>query len=289
MRYGEKITFIGDDGRTAVFHAGTASPFWLNDADGIDGLAANIYTVKGAGQDGETDVAANLAMRTITIEGQIRSQSQAYNRRILLSAVRPAATGKLVYEYQGITRYIRCRVKQAPEFSNTRVEKFQIVFSCANPFWREGSGAKQIADIALWLPALSFPVAIPAEGMILEYRSPSLIVNITNTGDVPVGMLIEFRATGTTANPYLINVGTQEQLLVNRDMEPGDIIRIWTGYGEKRVELTRAGLTSNIFNDLDVDSVFLQLATGDNLLRYGADVTDNLEASIYYDIAYVGV
>ncbi len=289
VKHGEKLTFIDDDGRTAVFHAGTASPFWWNSADGLDGLSANIYTVKGAGQDGETDVAANLAMRTVTIEGQIRSQSQAYNRRVLLNAVRPAATGKLVYEFDGVTRYIRCRVKQAPEFSNTRVEKFQIVFSCANPFWREGSGAKQVKDIALWVPALSFPVAIPAAGIVLEYRSPSLIVNIANTGDVPVGMLVEFRATGSTANPYLINVGTQEQLQINRDMDPGDVIRVWTGYGEKRVELTHAGVTSNVFNDLDVDSVFLQLAVGDNLLRYGADVIDNLEATIYYDIAFVGV
>ena len=146
-----------------------------------------------------------------------------------------------------------------------------------------------MANIAFWVLALSFPAEIPEEGMALEYRSPSLIVNINNSGDVPVGMLIEFRATGTTANPYLINVGTQERLLINRAMEPGDIIRVWTGYGEKRLQLTRAGLTSNIFNDLDVDSAFLQLAVGDNLLRYGADVTDNLEASIYYDIAYVGV
>ena len=289
VKHNEKITFIDDDGRTAVFHAGTASPFWWNDADGLDGLSANIYLVKGAGQDGETDVGANLAIRTITLEGQIRSQSQAYNRRVLLNAVRPAATGKLVYEFDGVTRYIRCRVKQAPEFSNTRVEKFQIVFSCANPFWRLGSGSKQVKDIALWIPVLSFPVSIPEEGMVLEYRSPSLIVNISNNGDVPVGMLVEFRATGSTSNPYLINVGTQEQLLVNRDMEPGDVIRVWTGYGEKRVELTRSGGVTNVFNDLDVDSVFLQLSVGDNLLRYGADVIDNLEATIYYDIAYVGV
>lgn len=289
MKYGEKLTFIDDDGRTAVFHAGTASPYWLNDADGLDGLSVNIYTVKGAGQDGETDVGANLAMRPITIEGQIRGQAQAYNRRVLLNAVRPAATGKLVYEYNGVTRYIRCRVKQAPEFSNTRVEKFQIVFSCANPFWRLGSGPKQVAEIALWIPMLEFPLEIPEEGIEVEVRSPSLIVNINNNGDVPVGMSVEFRATGSTANPYLINVGTQEQLLVNRDMEPGDIIRVRTGYGEKRVELTRSGVVTNVFNDLDVGSVFLQLLVGDNLLRYGADVTDNLEVSVYYDIAYVGV
>lgn len=289
MRYGEQITYIGDDGQQIVFCAGLASPYWLNNAEGIDGLEANIFTVKGAGQDGETDVAANLASRSVTVEGQIRGDNQAYLRRALLSAVRPAATGKLVYEYDGITRYIKCRVKHAPAMSNTRIEKFQIVFSCANPFWREGSGAQQVADIALWVPNLIFPVSIPAAGLVLEYRSPSLIVNVANTGDVPVGITIRFRATGTTANPYLINVDTQQQVKVNTSMVAGDVITITTGYGEKRVELLRSGVTTNIFNLLDVSSVFLQLAVGDNLLRYGADVIDNLEATIYYDIAYVGV
>jgi len=287
MRYTDRLTFIDDTGREVMF--GAASVYWWNSASGMDGLSANIYTVKGAGQDGETDIAANLAMRTITIEGLIKSDSQALYRKNLISAVRSGATGKLVYQNGEVTRYIRCRVKKAPVFSNTRIEKFQITFSCANPFWREGSGDKRVAEIALWLNDLEFPVEIPADGMELEHHSPSLIVNVNNTGDVPVGMLIVFKATGTTADPYLIDVGTQAKLLVNKAMEPGDEIRVWTGYGEKRVELMRGGVVSNIFNYLDVDSEFLQLAVGDNLLRYGADVEDNIEVTIYYDIAYVGV
>ena len=74
-----------------------------------------------------------------------------------------------------------------------------------------------------------------------------------------------------------------------REYQDGDEIRISTGYGEKAATLTRGGVKSNVFNAVDVDSTWMQLHPGDNLLRYSADDTSGLAVTIYYDSYFLGV
>ena len=68
------------------------------------------------------------------------------------------------------------------------------------------------------------------------------------------------------------------------------MLTVTTHFANKRVELTKQGITENAFGWLDLDSAFLQLYPGDNLLRYDADDgLDSLEVDIYYTPQYVGV
>lgn len=54
--------------------------------------------------------------------------------------------------------------------------------------------------------------------------------------------------------------------------------------------LRNGGVKTNVFNYIDLDSTFLQLAPGDNLLRYDAESgIENLDVAIYYRPQYVGV
>ena len=153
-------------------------------------------------------------------------------------------------------------LKKAPVIARDGVfPRFQIEFYCPYPFWREGNGEYQsVADIALWVPAFEFELEIPDDGVEFSYRSPSTIVNIPNMGDVETGMLVEFRALGSTSNPSLVNINTQETLSLTVDMVAGDVVRVATGYGQKRAELTRAGVTTNIFNLVDIGSTWMQLS-----------------------------
>lgn len=209
----------------------------------------------------------------------------------MLSLINPKYSGKLIYSDGNITRYIPCEIQKAPVISRDVIfPKFQIEFYCPYPFWREGDGTSQnITDIALWVPAFQFELEIPEEGIEFGYRSPSLIINVINDGDVETGMMIEFRAVGATSNPSIINVETQESLSMTIDLIAGDIVRVSTVYGQKRAELIRGGIITNVFNSVDAESTWLQLKVGDNLLRYDATETDNIEVTIYYDMAYLGV
>ena len=289
MRRNEKLTYISGDSSVVFATNKNSSPYWWNDADGLDGLDNNIFSIKGSGQDGETLTGQNLQARVITVDGQMLKNANA--RQQLIRVVNPKNTGKLVYENGEITRWIPCAIKKSPEIARDGAfPKFQVEFYCPYPFWREGNGENQnIVDIALWVPSFEFELEIIGDGFEFGYRSPSLIVNVNNQGDIDTGMLIEFRATGSTSNPSLVNINTQEFLSLTCAMQAGDVIRIATGYGQKRAELTRGGVITNIFNLVDADSTWLQLAVGDNLMRYDATETDNIEAVIYYDSAYLGV
>ncbi|GAA0774614.1 hypothetical protein GCM10008908_24760 [Clostridium subterminale] len=127
-------------------------------------------------------------------------------------------------------------------------------------------------------------------GIIMGLREPSLIVNALNTGNVESGMIIEFKALGTLANPSILNVETQEFFKVNKSMVAGETITVNTNVGAKKVIDNLNGVETNILNLIDLDSTFLQLNVGDNLLRYDADTNlNNLEINIYYNPFYLGV
>jgi len=293
MRSVEKLRYISNTGSEILFTTNKRlSSYWWNNADGLDGIENNLYTIKGAGQDGESLTGKNLQARFITVEGQI-CNNPIVARRKLLSVINPKHSGKLIYSdgNGNITRYIPCEIQKAPAISRDgKFPEFQVEFYCPYPFWREGDGNRQnVIDIALWVPAFQFELEIPEDGVEFGYRSPSLIVNVINDGEVETGMMIEFRAIGSTSNPSVINVETQESLSLTIDLNTGDIVRVSTGYGQKRAELTRNGVTTNVFNSVDAGSTWLQLNVGDNLLRYDATVTDNIEVTIYYDMAYLGV
>lgn len=289
MRKNERLTYVSDNDRLEFSARKNITPYWWNSENGLTDLGVNIYTAKGSGQDGESYVGQNLPARTITIEGQILRNAEA-NRRKLISLANPKRAGRLVYQAGDFVAHIPCRVKMLPAFSRGIFPNFQIEFFCPSPYWREGDGTTpNITDVALWLPLLEFPVEIPEEGMELEVRSPSLIVNVINSGDVAAGITAVFRASAATSNPLLINVETQETLSLTIDMLAGDEIRVKTGYGEKGAWLTRGGVTTNIFNTVDANSTWLQVHPGDNLIRYDATVTDNLLVSIYHENYRLGV
>jgi superfamily II DNA/RNA helicase len=111
-------------------------------------------------------------------------------------------------------------------------------------------------------------------------------------GSIPTGMRIVFKAKGSVSNPKLINVETQEQLLISKDLVAEEEIEINTIIGSKRVR-GRIGETSpftNYFVYKTLDSTWIQLAVGKNLFRYDADEgLDNLEVFVYFQNKFLEV
>ena len=95
---------------------------------------------------------------------------------------------------------------------------------------------------------------------------------------------------GAVDNPIITNVDTREALKLNMTMSDGDVLTVSTSYGAKWAQLNRSGLLTDALRYVDVDSIFLQLAPGDNLMRYNADDgLHNLEVSIFHSNLYLGV
>lgn len=287
-----KIKYVNSYNKS--IELGNAAPFLILTVDGLGSPQNEIYTQKSPYQDGATVTGSSLELRNIVIEGKIIDSNgvnrQKY-RNTLLSIFNPKLGGKLIVDLGNAQRQIGCGVEQGPYFpgeSGQHHQDFSISLIAHNPYFQDINTTKE--EIAIWRGSFEFPLEILAEGIEMGYREPSLIVNVENKGDVECGMKIQFRAFATLENPSLFNINTREFIKINKTMLAGEVITVTTHFQDKKVELFKNGETTNAFNWIDLDSTFLQLDPGDNLLRYDADTNiENLEVNIWHTPQYLGV
>jgi len=264
----------------------------LMNIDGIDSGSLEINTVSNAQFDGSVVVSKRIQNRPISITVDYKgTNSQEVERQSLISFFNPKNKGLLIVNYGEIERAIEYEVEGFNCKLNSIFDTitFTVDFLCPQPYWRDIQESK--INIALWKDMFHFPLVIPQNiGIIMGLREPSLIVNALNVGNVESGMIIEFKALGALTNPSILNVETQEFFKINKSMVAGEVITVNTNIGSKKVIRNLNGVETNILNLIDLDSTFLQLRVGDNLLRYDADTNlDNLEVNIYYNPYYLGV
>lgn len=293
----EKFIFINSKGQSVEL--GSAAPFILLNHDGTGVTKTDLQMRKLAFGDGQAYTGSNFSERPMTLSFLIKAQSQEelFRNRALISQVMNSklGLGTLQYDFGSGVLEIDAVVENGPIFPSgegNRGNTFQVAvvdFICPSPYFRKIEINK--TEIALWEPNFEFPLEIPLEtGIEMGIRSPSLIVNVLNDGQVPIGMNIKFRALGTVKNPSLFNVNTREWFKLNRTMTAGEVITVNTNQGKKRIESILNGVTSNIFNNMVFGSKFLQLDIGDNLFRYDADQNlDALEVDIYHSSQFAGV
>ena len=292
MKTVETLTYTNSLGESIVFSH--ASVYCSQTVEGISDVRNTIYSISSMGQDGDTFVANRLESRDIDISGFIRERDpvklRTYRRK-LARILNPQLPATLTYTFGSFTRVISCRSVNAPVITKPAgsiYASFAVQLVCLNPFWREV--AEKRDDIAAWLGALEFPVEIPEAGMQLGFRQPSLIVNVYNGGDVRTGIRIEFQALGDVVRPVITYVHSLAFIRLNITLQEGDVLTLSTGYGDKWAKLYRDGVITDALRYIDVDSTFLQLAPGDNLIRYDAEEgLSNLEVSIFHNNLYLGV
>lgn len=175
------------------------------------------------------------------------------------------------------------------EENNEVLCKFLIQGTCADPMFTTKD--KQTALVASIIPKFRFPLVIPQNnGILMGLREPSLLATLNNGGDIDTGLLITFSCTSTVTNPSLLNVDTREFIKINKTMSAGEQIIVSTGSGEKYIKGIVSGEESNYFKYMDFDSTWLQLHTGENILKYDADDNvDGLEVLISFLPKYLEV
>lgn len=265
----------------------------LVNIEGIERAELELNLVDNAHYDGSFLVSKRTRNRPISITVDYKGLNKEIERKKLISFLNPKNKGVLIVNYAETEKAIEYEIEDfnCPLTNIHDDLSFTVDLICPNPYWSDIT--KNKVEIALWKGAFHFPLVIPKnEGIIMGLKQPSLIVNVFNKGDVETGMIIEFRAKGTLSNPSLFNVNTRESIKINKSMVAGEVIRVNTNYGEKRIENILNGVTTNILNliDLGGEDTFLQLDVGDNLLRYDADINpSNLEINIYFSPKYLGV
>lgn len=253
---------------------------------------------KYVNQVGETVTNTSLGTRKVVIEGWVVAQSESEMSSLkqkLNSFVNPREAVDLFYSDYVIRFLPDESVKYSIAYNenNDVFAKFQINGTCPNPLFADVS-EQQMAFVTT-APAFHFPLVIseslPEKGVVFGKRTQSLIVNVVNSGSVDVGMRIVFRASGTVVNPKLINVNTQEELVITKTLVSGEEIVVNTNIGEKNVR-GRVGSDNftNYYMYKLINSAWLQIEVGDNLFRYDAEQgIDNLDIFVYFTNRFLEV
>lgn len=256
------------------------------------------HSYKYVNQIGVYVTGTSLETRSVDISGWViaSTEREMTNRKTILNRFfNPQQAVDLFYK-DYVLRFLpntSVRYSTAIAENNEVVCKFKVEGYCPDPLFAEQAESKVAAASTIGLfhfPLIMSKTPTPPGGIVFGVRQPSLIVAITNSGAVSIGMKVVFKANGTLSNPSIINVNTQKYFKVNKTMQAGEVIEIDTIIGEKKVQGTLNGVTSNYFKYRDLDSEWLQLAVGDNLFRYDADENvGNLEVYIYFNNKYLEV
>lgn len=281
MRDDEKITIVADGGSIEL--SPSSDYFWV-DADGLGGSSADIYTSQKAARPGAKITGKHVIAKPITLYGKINDEVADYAdaRKMLLRTIRAGIEVTLVYECSDYTRSISGVIQTAPDPRLGIYSDFKITCFCGSPFWRGGVD-KLVTHIASWEPNIIFPITIPEEGLAFAIQSASLLAHIVNDGDEELPLTIVITALAAVDNPSLINVVTQEQMIVETSMIEGDVITIETDDDLMTATLLRDGVETNIFNLVPEDAAWLKLAVGENYLRAGASNSDYVTIDLLCD------
>lgn len=280
-----EIRFTNDRDQSLVMD--DASDYSLTSITGISPPNANIQTSSIANFDGTTFISSVVNQRNIVIALQINSDVEA-NRLRLYDIFKIKRKGTFYYHSDLIEAKIEAYVENIDVSPMNWPVVALISMICPRPYFEALDAI--ISDITSITGLLSFPLTLIASGIRLGNLQTSQAVNVINSGDIPIGMIIRYRATGSVVNPKLLNTQTMEYIELNTSMIAGDIITITTEIGQKRIELNRGGTITNIFNTLVVGSKFLQLSEGDNIL-YGSAISGSaaLLIEVEYRNKYSGV
>lgn len=255
--------------------------------DGLNPPQANINTSVNANFDGSTFKSSRLNERNIVIELTVEGDIER-NRINLYKYFKNKHKCKLYYSNGTRYVYIDGYVESFEIGLFEQKQKAQISIVCPKPYFVDTNVS--LTEFNSIKSLFEFPFSIAEEG--IEFSR--LLVNqtkvITNAGDVATGIEIELKANEIVLNPKIYNVETGENIILDIEMNAGDIVRINTNAGKKSIKMIVDGVESNIINRLRYGSKWLQLESGDNIYLYTADeFPENLTCTITYSNKYEGV
>lgn len=274
---------------------------------GLESSELELSTSDNALVDGASVDGKKIKPRPIHIEASFKSnKNNPENRARVIQFFNPKYTGRALIINMGVSRDIEYELEgwtfgTAQNMDN----KLRILVDliCPDPYMLNVDNfGKNMANIS---PLFAFPWRVLATratgkldyppkarglmlgGMTMGYRTLHKEVVLSNDGDVPTGVQIQFIATrGSVTNPKITNTGTGQFMRVKVVMQQGDILLIDTN--DRHQVITLNGV--NCYQRIDRQSEPFQLAVGDNYLEYDADGNyTNLDVNLFYTPKYLGV
>lgn len=258
-------------------------------AGGLTGIEAAEYLVsldENAIIDGAYVTSKKFAPRNIGISFCVtdRKNSETY-RSFLISAMNPQRPGVLTVERNGVSRKINFEVNGAPNFTqdNIMTDRLRVSINliCPDPWFYDSQEHDE--DMKMVVPLLTFPFnSLQGIGITSGTVWASDSMEIDNTGDGPIGVVVEITANGPVSNPYIMCNGQYVRAICN--METNDVLEISTVERQKDIQINGESLVN-----YDRKSVFFELPEGTSTLQFGAaSGANNATSKVKYTLKYLG-
>lgn len=296
-------TYLGDSIELELTRP-EKSGFYVKSVDGLGPGKSDINITEISSGDGGTFNSSRLTTRNIVL-------SLGFLWKDTIEDIR-----QLSYKYFPIKRKVTLKIETDNRILETegyvesnepnifsKQEETDISIICPNPYFysadEDGLNTTIFSGVE---PMFEFPFcnnSLTENLLVMGSIENRTEQNIIYEGDVEIGVVITIHAIGSASGVTIYNVSTREQMkldstklqqITGSDIKNGDDIVISTVQGDKRITLTREGVTTNILNCLDKTSSWFELSKGDNIFAYTAEEgAQNLQFKIENRIAYEGV
>ena len=244
------------------------SNFDVLSVTGTNPPVAAINTAAISGMDGTKFNSSRAEQRNIVITLNIHPPIES-NRLALYNFFRIKQRVKLYYRNEHRDVFIEGYVESFENNPWAQLQQPQISIICPQPYWLSVDDSKM--DFSVTSALFEFPFSIPAKG--IEFSRMNQVTNLLlNAGEIEVGGIIQFSAVSSLVkNPKFYNITTGKYFGVDIEMQQGDLITLNTNKGQKSLTLLRAGVTTNIMQDMSAGSSWVQFISGENELSIDAD------------------
>lgn len=212
------------------------------------------------------------------------NEDKSNKRQELIRFFSPFSSGILTVNQLGVEREIEYEVESFHFTSQNiyDVLEFEIELSCMDPMFQDIVQTGE--TISTWVKGWAWKFTLPFK--LKERGEPKK--NVFNSGHTEAPIEIYFH--GPAVNPKITNLSTGEFIRIKRELTSDDILYINTGFGQKKVEIIRSGVSTDAFDYIDLQSVFFSLQVGDNMLEYTSENgLDPQSVEVRYKNRYIGV
>lgn len=302
-----------------------SSGFLIESIEGIGPQEAQIYTTPFQAYDGERFNSAVVQKRNITMKIRLIQRFYPDTGYELMEDLRRKAykffpvKGKvsLIFFTDKGDRAIDGYVESCDPDIFSKEESISISIICPDPYFYEYDGpGQQIEALSILEPRFFFKFEdynefthgpgeyapydeITNNFIEFDYERPNGYTSFTSDGSslVPIEMTFEF-SKSLTGTIKIINGENEETMsidcskintIANGGPKAGDVLYINTKRGEKEVTLTRGTTKYNCISAVGKDSVWHQVAPGDNIFAYTCKNYDAFTLTFTFPTSYVGV
>lgn len=296
----ENILLVDDASGLSLELDTINTPYYILDNIDWGQVPGEFQTYKYVNQAGSSVENVNLGVRNdININGWIiaDTENQMTARKQFLNLfVNPQHVYTIFYKTYKLKFYPNSSIKytSTKKDNNNVIVKFKIEGRAYNPLFFDKDDT--VRDGYELQGMFHFPLIINSNPqdppqILFGWNKQVDYINIINSGQVSTGFKIIFKARGgNVLNPSITNGNTLEFIKINKQFIRGEEIEINTIEGERAVRGKLDGVNYNYYKYRDINSSWMQLAVGDNLISYSADSgVENLDIFIRYNNKYLEV